>query len=543
MLYCSIMNDKEKFYFSPHLITAFLVISITLTGFLTYHEMLYYFFTSPDTFHFIMANRVESFSDIIRIIKEPLAPGALAFYRPVLRLSYSLDNFLWGLDPFGYHLTQLILHISVSISVFFLMLGLKCSKFIAWLGAIIFITHPMTIFSIPEITRSHDVLSVFFILFSLIFMIKHLDYHKKIYLFLSLLFYILALGSKEIAVITPAVILAYLMIIHFSDEKILIKRLVPSLIKCIPYFAVTILFLILRSHIISGVIRYHNAFGKSLSTLQMIKIQIKIAISYFTDLVYPISYLDILSVKGLLFTIVIFFLSLLVLHKKREININDPERFLISKGMIRMLLFLLFFLLLPLAIFVLSVTFAERYMYLPLIPFSALLSFITVKSIESLFKKMKERPSAETAMHFLSMSKLVAGALLSAGLTLSLFAYSPLIRGYSEYEYIGNLSKVMFEKVTDVLPKMQDDTIIKIYNLPGRVTYHGDIPPKKLILCLDPPTLKQWLDLNYPDNKYQVVIQNTELFHLYMSDLDSEIQIEITIDTLNNVINVIFPTS
>ena len=37
-------------------------------------------------------------------------PAAGTYYRPLQMLSYGLDYQLWGLDPFGFHLTNLALH-------------------------------------------------------------------------------------------------------------------------------------------------------------------------------------------------------------------------------------------------------------------------------------------------------------------------------------------------------------------------------------------------------------------------------------------------
>lgn len=543
------MNDKQKYHLNPSFTTALLVISIVLTGFLTYKEMLRYFFTSPDTFQFILSNKVQSFNDIFRILKEPLMPGALAFYRPVLRLSFSLDHFLSGLNPFGYHMTALLLHISVAISVFFLMISLKCSKITAWMSAIIFCTHPITVASVLEITRSHDVLSVLFVLLSIIYTIKHLSsaHYKRTNLFLSLFFYLLALGSKEIAVISPAVIFAYLMVIHLSNEKFLIKRLVKSLIKCIPYFVITFFFLILRARIISEVIRYPNLFGKSLSTFQTIKAQLKIIIDYFTDLIYPVKYLYFIPDFFLNTTLFLLVLFISIFFRKsiiRRINYKSwSTNFLIGSDEAKQLFFLFIFLLLPLAVYIVTVTFDHRYMYLPLIPFSAILSVIIVEGFKYLLKQINRPDFAGFDRRLFLINYKVISTLLATAVSFSLFAYSPILRSYREYEYNGNVAKVMFDKVTDILSNMPDDTVINLYNMPGRILYHGDIPPVRSIFCLDPGTLKIWLDLNYPNNKYSVTVHNTIVYEIHKRDLDSKIHLEIKTDDINGVIDVIFPTS
>ena len=48
------------------------------------------------------------------ILWEPLGGepsfGGGPFFRPVSSLSFGLDRLLWGLEPFGYNLTNLLIH-------------------------------------------------------------------------------------------------------------------------------------------------------------------------------------------------------------------------------------------------------------------------------------------------------------------------------------------------------------------------------------------------------------------------------------------------
>src|SRR3989338_1783883 len=44
-----------------------------------------------------------------------------SFYRPLQMLSYAADHALWGVNSFGYHLTNVILHILVAISIYCLV--------------------------------------------------------------------------------------------------------------------------------------------------------------------------------------------------------------------------------------------------------------------------------------------------------------------------------------------------------------------------------------------------------------------------------------
>ena len=56
---------------------------------------------------------------------ETLNSGSVA-YRPALSFTYFLDYGIWKLNPFGYHLHNLLYHLGNSLLVFFLMSSIGC---------------------------------------------------------------------------------------------------------------------------------------------------------------------------------------------------------------------------------------------------------------------------------------------------------------------------------------------------------------------------------------------------------------------------------
>src|SRR5882724_5915939 len=41
-------------------------------------------------------------------------------YRPLTWVSFGLDYSLWGMDPFGYHLTSLLIHVANAVFFYFI---------------------------------------------------------------------------------------------------------------------------------------------------------------------------------------------------------------------------------------------------------------------------------------------------------------------------------------------------------------------------------------------------------------------------------------
>ena len=92
-------------------------------------------------------------------------------YQPLSWLSLAADYSIWGLDPFGFHMTNLIVHVAVSVSFLFLtrkVLSLASGDaatnptvIAAWsaLSAVVFAIHPLRVESVAWATERRDVLS------------------------------------------------------------------------------------------------------------------------------------------------------------------------------------------------------------------------------------------------------------------------------------------------------------------------------------------------------------------------------------------------
>ena len=92
-------------------------------------------------------------------------------YQPLSWITLGLDYSLWGIDPFGYHLTNLILHAVNTVIFYFVCRQLFTRIFVAarearWeldfsaaLATIFFALHPMRVESVVWATERRDVLS------------------------------------------------------------------------------------------------------------------------------------------------------------------------------------------------------------------------------------------------------------------------------------------------------------------------------------------------------------------------------------------------
>ena len=163
-----------------------LVLVLLLLIFFSYNNYLNHYFIDADTFSLIETARISSPSDFLKILKNPLMFGtyfieSAKYYRPLSALSFSLDYALWKLNPIGYNLTNLLLHILVSILVFTLARQfVKGNIWIPFLGAFIFSIHPVLLENIMHIPFRQDILASFFLLLSFMLFQNHQKMKKPI---------------------------------------------------------------------------------------------------------------------------------------------------------------------------------------------------------------------------------------------------------------------------------------------------------------------------------------------------------------------------
>jgi len=139
---------------------------------------------------------------------------AIANWHPLTLLSHAVDYQIWGLNPFGHHLTNILLHGFNTILVYFLTLSLlscrsRNSNTTAKITALLFGLHPLHVESVAWISERKDLLCGFFYLLSLIYYIKYATSNSKKgkHYLISLGAFLLASMSKPMAVSLPVVLL------------------------------------------------------------------------------------------------------------------------------------------------------------------------------------------------------------------------------------------------------------------------------------------------------------------------------------------------
>lgn len=177
------------------------------------------------------------------------------YYRPITAVSFALDYTLWGLNAFGYHLTNLLLEIGVALSSYWLLRRLAIERTLAFVISGLVFLLPTSADATVWISERSDSLALLFMLLSLIafsyfwqnYLVENKSRKKfsRAYILANLAF-VLALGSKETGVILPEIWLLWAWI--YSNQKFRAKQL---LAWSVPAF-ITVLYLIFRSSVIQA---------------------------------------------------------------------------------------------------------------------------------------------------------------------------------------------------------------------------------------------------------------------------------------------------
>jgi len=294
-----------------------------------------------------------------------------AFYRPLPNLTFLLDRTIWGQNPFGYHLTNIVFHVLTTITVFLIAGELFGSLYAGIVAGLLFAIHPIHTEVVAWVNGRNNAISGLFYLLAFYFYIRYRNRNEIGMFLLSLLSFACSLFSKEYALTFPLIMWVY-EVSYFPENSLIKKHLKRLGALWLPYLLIIAGYVLIRFLVLP----VHGAINMRLETLWFRILTVpKIVLFYLKLLLLPAGQNILHNVSVIRNPITLEFLFQMILlsvlmflwgwsHKK-------------SKGAFFCLGWILVTLLPVLNIIPLSyvISFlADRYLYLPSAGFCMLLA-------------------------------------------------------------------------------------------------------------------------------------------------------------------------
>lgn len=133
-------------------------------------------------------------------------------YLPVRDLTYAMDYELWGLNPLGYHLSNILYYLLTCLLLYFFFARLlgrwhEEPGQLTFVATAIFVLHPSHVESVAGIAQRKDLISGLFFFLSLWSFLLYKDTSRKWAYILSLIAFCLSMLSKATSIVLPVIIL------------------------------------------------------------------------------------------------------------------------------------------------------------------------------------------------------------------------------------------------------------------------------------------------------------------------------------------------
>ncbi|HTA27079.1 MAG TPA: tetratricopeptide repeat protein [Bacteroidia bacterium] len=184
-----------------------------------YHLTLHNQFTNWDDGLYIYENAyIKNLSANLHSIL--MTSAGIAYFHPLTMLTIALNYKYSGLNPESYYMVNILLHLLNTALIYLLSLTMlnamvkkgygkiKGIPYLAALCALWHGIHPMHVESVSWIAERKDVLYLVFYLMGMIMYVKYVMEGKIMQMVSVVLFFILALASKPLAVVFPLSLLA-----------------------------------------------------------------------------------------------------------------------------------------------------------------------------------------------------------------------------------------------------------------------------------------------------------------------------------------------
>lgn len=227
-------------------------IVIALAASLLYARTMSFGWVFDDQMEIVLNTFVRSLENIPALFTHTVWAGSgmeTHLYRPLATLTYALNFQVSELDPWSFHLVNILLHAAVSVLVFRLGLAWGLPVSASGVGALLFAVHPVHVEPVAAVFGRKDLLAALFLLAMVL-------WHRRWAatggwgLALPIFAFVLALLSKEVGVVGLGLVAAHDLLSSKERKALFRNRNLPLLY--IGYLAVLSGYILVRNLLVGG---------------------------------------------------------------------------------------------------------------------------------------------------------------------------------------------------------------------------------------------------------------------------------------------------
>jgi protein O-mannosyl-transferase len=241
---------------------------------LAFIESLRFQFVFDDIGQIVDNPSINSFRLLPEYFTRPVAQN---FYRPLFMLWLLVNRTLFGVDPFWWHLTSILLHVTASVLVYLLARRLLESAMGALVAALLFAVHPTKIEAVAWVSGVTEPMAGMFVLGSLLSFLRWREQGKYRWMAVAVLAALAAMLSKETGIVVLPLAILSLWVYEGRD------RAGNGMRSALPFILVTALYLLARAFVVGGLAQPVSA----LSTAETLTTLPSVVVFYLKHLVWP----------------------------------------------------------------------------------------------------------------------------------------------------------------------------------------------------------------------------------------------------------------
>jgi tetratricopeptide (TPR) repeat protein len=204
-------DNKLKFVMMNNILTKYrsfwICLALTFAAAAVFYQVYTYDFVNYDDQIYVYENPNIQAGITLKAVKWAFTTGYANFWHPLTMLSYMLDWQLFGSNPAGFHLTNLIFHIANTLILFLVLKQMTNALWQSAFVAALFALHPLHVESVAWVSERKDVLSTFFWLLTMAAYLRYVKQPNVSRYLLILLSFALGLMAKPMLVTLPFVFL------------------------------------------------------------------------------------------------------------------------------------------------------------------------------------------------------------------------------------------------------------------------------------------------------------------------------------------------